>query len=1095
MKRRIATFLASLLFGVGLATAQSQVSGTIIGSEDGEPVIGAAVKDASGKTVAITDDSGRFTAKVPAGTKLTVSYVGMKDQTFRAGANSRITMTTDTKALDETIVVAFGSEKKAAFTGSAKVVGSEDLQMAQVSSITEALAGQVAGLQLSSDNGAPGSSSVMHIRGISSINAGSTPLIVVDGAPYGGNINNINPSDVESVTVLKDAASTALYGARGANGVVIINTKSAKRGQEAKITLDAKYGWNSRALQHYETIDDPAQYYEMQYEALKNYYVSSGMSANEAWQAANTALTGSSANGGLDYNIWTVPDGQYLIGSNGRLNPNATLGRLATYNGKQYYLTPDDWEDASTRTGVRQEYNLSINGSHDKGTFFASVGYLNNKGITYNSDMERFTGRLRTDYQAKSWLKVGINTSFAHFTYNSLRGYDNGASSSTGNLWAYTTQMAPIYPLYLRNADGSKMVDENGITMLDYGDGMNAGISRSFLSQSNALQDLLLNTNLSEGNAASAYGFADINILPELKLTINGTYNLNETRYTEVYNPYYGQYDSTGGTVWKEHRRYYSIDYQQLLNYNKTFNDVHNLTVMLGHEYYNAENAYLYAAKSNMFSQDNKELDGAVVDSKNSGSYKTRYNNEGYFGRVLYDYDTKYFGSFYLRRDASSRFDPDYRWGTFWAAGASWLMNKEKWFNVSWVDELKLKASIGSQGNDNISNYLYTDRYTISNSDDEVGVSFSGKGTRNLTWETNTNINVGVEFALFHNKLTGSLEYYHRNTTDMLFSFPVPSSLGYSSEYRNIGDMYNAGFELDLSYNILRKKNVDWNFHVNMATVRNRMTKLSDDLKSTTYYDLDGKEYKGFYGATGFITEGMPITSIRLKEYAGVSEEGKSLWYKDVTEDVTDAEGKIVYEADGKTPKTHRVRETTDNWSEADYYITKKSTMPKLYGGFGTSIKFYGFDMAANFSYQIGGWAYDSSYAYFMSNPTAGYTGYNFHKDLLKAWTTENTSSNIPRFQYGEQSYASTRFLTHASYLNCENVNLGYTLPAGLTRRVNIDNVRIYVAAENLFYISARKGFDPRQIWSSYDGSHSYSVNATTYSAMRTISIGASVTF
>lgn len=1101
MKRRIATFLACLLFGVGLATAQSQVSGTIIGSEDGEPVIGAAVKDASGKTVAITDDSGRFTAKVPVGTTLTVSYVGMKEQTFRAGANSRITMTTDAKALDETIVVAFGTEKKAAFTGSAKVIGSAELQQAQVGTITDALAGQVPGLQLSSDNGAPGATSTIRIRGISSINAGNSPLIVVDGAPYGGDLNNLNPNDVETVTVLKDAASTALYGARGANGVVIITTKTAKRGSEAKITLDAKFGWNSRALQHYETIDDPAQYYEMQYEALKNYYVmSKGYSASAAWKAANTALTGSNANGGLDYNIWSgIPDGQMLIGINGKINPNATLGRTVTYKGQEYYLYPDDWEDESTRTGTRQEYNISINGSHNKGTFLATLGYLKNEGISYNSDMERFTGRLRTDYQAKNWLKVGTSMNFSHYTYNQLDPRYNGSETQTANLWAFTSQMAPIYPLYLRNADGSKMVDENGITMLDYGDGMNAGISRAFISDANPLQDILLNTYQTEGNAASAYGFADITFMEGLKLTLNGTYNLDESRTTVVYNPYYGQYDTTGGTVYKEHDRYYSTDLQQLLNYTHSFNDVHNVSVMLGHEYYKTTSYYLYGSKSQMFSQSNKELNGAVVDGQSAGSYKSTYNNEGYFGRFLYDYDTRYFFSGYLRRDASSRFDPDYRWGTFWALGGAWLINKEKWFDAAWVNELKLKVSIGSQGNDNLpSNFLYTDRYSISNSDDEVGVTFSGKGTRNLTWETNTNFNAGVEFSLFGNRLTGSLEYYRRNTTDMLFEFKVPISLGYSTEWRNVGDMYNAGIEFDANYAIIRKKNIGWDFRLNLSTVRNRVTKLHDDLKSSTYYDMDGKAYKGYYNSyMGFITEGMPVTAIRSKVYAGVNENGESMWYKDVEQEVTDANGNIVYESDGKTPKTVRVHETTTTLSDADYYITKKSNMPSIYGGFGTTIRAYGFDFSANFSYQLGGWAFDDTYQTFMGSPSSGYTGWNIHKDMLKAWTTENTSSNIPRFQYSDlyTNASSTRFLTRTSYLNCENINLGYTLPTSLTQRIDIEKLRIYLACENVFYVSARKGFDPRQSWNSYSGKHSNSMNGTTYSPMRTISIGATVTF
>jgi len=1077
MKKRLTLFLACLFLGIGMALAQTQATGTVISSEDGQPVIGAAVKDASGKTVGVTDVNGNFKANVPAGSTLTISCMGMEPINVKAGSNVRVTMSPDSKALDEVMVVAFGTEKKSAFTGSAKVIGSEELQQSQVSSITDALAGQVAGLQMRSSSGAPGSTQTLRIRGFSSINAGNDPLIVVDGAPYSGDLNNLNPNDVESMTVLKDAASTALYGARGANGVIIITTKNAKKGQDARITFDAKFGWNTRALQRYDVVKSPAKYYEMQYEAVKNYYKSTGMDDNAAWQAANAALMGSDMSvGSLGYDMWSIPEGEMLIGSNGRMNPNATLGKVVNYNGEDYLLTPDDWTEVGTRTGHRQEYNLSINGATDRSSYLASVGYLKNEGIAVKSNMERFTGRLRADYQAKSWLKTGANLSFAHFKYNSLG--NNGSSSSTGNLFAFTEQMAPIYPAYVRNADGSIKVDDNGIKIMDYGQGMNAGGTRPFITDANPIQDAKLNTRMSEGNSATGNGFMDITFMPGLKLTINGTYNLDETRGTYVYNPYYGQFDSTGGTVSKYHSRSYDVDFQQLLNYTTTIKDVHNITAMIGHEYYNYKYYYLGASKSKMFSQTNKELEGAVVDGQSADSYTSRYNNEGYIARLLYDYDMKYFGSAYFRRDASSRFHPDHRWGNFWALGGAWLISKENWFKADWVDELKFKISLGSQGNDNISNYLYTDRFTVSNSDGEVGVSFYGKGNEDITWETNTNFNMGFEFALFRNKLTGSLEFYKRNTTDMLFAFSVAPSLGYTSIYKNIGDMYNSGFELDLQYNVIRNKNVNWDIHLNAATVRNRITKLDDDLMNTTYYDFDGKEYKGFV-SSGFISEGLSRYTYRMKKYAGVdSETGLSMWYYDEVEK----------DDDGKETRVHK---TTTEWNNADYYVIKDKTgIPDLFGGFGTSVQAYGFDFAINFSYQIGGYMEDGTYEQFMASPTSGSAGYNFHKDLLKSWTAENANSNVPRFQFGDiySSASSTRFLTNASYLNCENINFGYTLPQSLTRRAAIEKLRLYLACENVFYISKRKGFDPRQ---GFYGT----TNATYYAPIRTFSIGASITF
>jgi TonB-linked SusC/RagA family outer membrane protein len=443
--------------------------------------------------------------------------------------------------------------------------------------------------------------------------------------------------------------------------------------------------------------------------------------------------------------------------------------------------------------------------------------------------------------------------------------------------------------------------------------------------------------------------------------------------------------------------------------------------------------------------------------------------------RAQYDYDSKYFLSASIRRDASSRFAPEHRWGTFWSAGAAWLLNKESWFNAPWVQELKLKASYGENGNDGISAYRYTDLYTIVNSSGNIGTSFASKGTEDITWETVHNINVGAEFMLW-NRLSGSVEYYYRKTTDMLFSFSVAPSLGYSSYYDNVGDMYNTGLEIDLSANIFRTRDFSWDVNLNLSTIKNRITKLHPDKKTSTLYDADLNEYKGYSTGNFFIAEGTSLYTWRFKEYAGVDQTtGQSLWYKNVKDD----DGNITGE-----------RETTTSWSDADYYVTNETSIPKFYGGFGTTIRAYGFDLSANFTYQVGGKQYDGTYAQFMASPIGSTTGYNFHKDLLNSWSTENTTSDIPRFQFGDtySAGASTRFLTNASYLNFQNLNFGYTLPSDITKKALINNLRIYLSCENLCYWSKRKGFDPRQ---SFSGT----TDATSYSPMRTVSCGAQITF
>ena len=1076
--RKMKLFFTVLAVLIGsVAYAQNiTVTGSVKDSSTDEFVPFASIQLKGTMTGASTDADGLFTMTVPADGVLVFSSLGY--HTLEVPVDGKKTFNVildpDTQVLSETIVVAFGTSTKEAFTGSAKVLNEEKLAQSQVSNVTNALAGQVAGVQLVSSSGAPGSNASIRVRGISSINAGLEPLIIVDGAPFDGEMNNIAPSDIESMTVLKDAASNALYGARGANGVIMITTKRGKQGQ-AVVSFDAKVGVNTNAHQEYETISDPRAYYEQHYKSLYNYYTAAdglSLSADEAYMRANENLFNAAA-GGLGYQTYTIPAGQYAIGRNGRFNPAATEGYVLG----DHLIKADDWADEVYRNGVRQEYTLTVSGAQDKMSFYASMSYLDNQGITEKSDHQRLSARLKGDYQAKKWLKIGANMSYTKFEFNSLG--NNGNDSSTANIWAYTSQIAPIYPLYIRNADGSQYYDVNGIAVLDHGNGNlnNGGIpgtSRPFITDANPVLANKYNTNNSEGNALSAQGYIDVNIIKGLTLTVNASATLDETRSNYVYNPYYGQFRSTGGTVSVGHGRSYAWNSQQLLNYSRTFGD-HNVGVLLGHEYYNNRYYVVGGSKSQMFSQDNKELDGAVVDGQSAYSYQTQYNNEGYFARAQYDYKERYFVSGSFRRDASSRFHTSNRWGNFWSAGAAWIVSKEDWFNASWMNELKVKASIGSQGNDSIGSYRYTDIFQIVPSDGKISTLFASKGNPDITWETNTNFNAGIEFGFLNNRITGGIEYFNRMTTDMLFPTPVAPSQGYSSVYKNVGDMNNYGVEGDFHFNLVNTKNVQWDINLNASYLKNRVVSLADNVKDSKAYDKDGNEYEGFTSGSFFVAEGSSMYSWYLYDFAGVDPAtGKSLWWKNTQ----DEEGNVTG------------RETTDDYSEATKYMTGVTTLAPVFGGFGTSLSAYGFDFSINFTYQVGGKQYDSTYATFMYSPTSSQTGYNFHKDLLNAWTPQNQSLEIPRFQYADSysNASSTRFLNSASYLNLQNINVGYTLPAKFTRKFLVSSLRLYVSAENLWYWSARKGFDPRQSFSS-------STTASNYSPMRTISGGITVKF
>ena len=1056
MEKRLMTVVAGLALSTSMAFAQSQISGNVTASEDGSPVIGASIKVVGTNTGTVTDIDGNFSLNAPAGAKLEITYIGMQSKSVKAGKNMKIVLDADNHSLDEVMVVAYGTAKKSSFTGSAAVLKSDEIAKISNSNAVSALTGKVSGVQINAATGQPGQESFnIRVRGISSINAGNAPLIVVDGSPYDGDMNSINPSDIASMTVLKDAASAALYGARGANGVVIITTKSGREGSTS-FTFDAKWGSNSKALPDYNIVKSPAKYYETWYAALNNYAQNKlGYSANEAYGWANKNMI-NSADYGLNYNVYSVPTGENLIGVNGKLNPNATLGNVINYKGQEYMLMPDDWRDATYQNGLRQEYTLTATANSNQGSFYGSANYLKNEGITMGSDYARFTGRMKADYQIKSWLKVSGNMNYTHSNSNYLGGDGDGADS--GNMFAVNS-VAPIYPLYIRDGKGNIMLNQTTkMNSYDYGDGAVIGLMRPIFQQSNPISDVQLETNNVEGNAFNAVGSAEVRFLKDFKFTSTNSTMVDESRQSNLSQPFFGQPAKSNGYVSKAHIRRWSYNFQQLLNWHHQFGE-HDVEAMVGHEYYRTRYYVLAGSKSNIFSIYNSELDAAIVDGSIS-SYTKDYNTEGFFGRAQYNYAQKYFGSFSYRRDASSRFDPDHRWGNFWSFGGAWILSKEKWFESSWIDELKLKASYGEQGNDNIGDYLYTDRYSIGNSNGSISLKPSStKGNRKISWEKGGNLNIGTEFSLWKGRLTGSVEYFYRKTTDMLAHFSLPVSYGYSGYYDNVGDMRNSGVELELNGDIIRTKDFTWSANFNFTAYKNKITSMPEEKKAIT---VDG--VRGYAGGGYFYGEGQPIYTWYMAKYAGVDKEtGEALYYKD--------------SENGET--------TTTNASEATMHLCG-TALPDAYGGFGTSVSYKGFDFSMDFTYQLGGKIYDSSYASLMSISR----GRSFHADLLDAWTPSNTSSDIPRIQYGDSyaAYTSDRFLVSGSYLSLQDVTLGYTLPRALCSKIGINKVRVYATGSNLWLWSKRQGLDPRQ---SITGATS---NAY-YSPIRTISGGITVTF
>ena len=964
------------------------------------------------------------------------------------------------------MVVAYGTAKKSAFTGSASTMKAEKIAERQVANVTNALAGQEAGVQGVSANGQPGKAATIRIRGIGSMSSSSSPLYVVDGVPYDGDIAAINPNDIESMSVLKDASASAIYGARGANGVVLITTKKGTA-REAVVTVDAKWGSNSRAVPQYNVMKDPAMYYETAYKALYNSKAYAGGSAADARAYALKNIF-SSDNGGVGYQVYTTPNGEDFIGTDGRINPNATLG----YSDGSYYYTPDDWYDNTFNKGnLRQEYNATVSGASEKINYYFSLGYLDDAGIISGSGFTRYTGRSKVDYQAKSWLKIGANMAYTYYDSKAPDAQDKWGSS--GNLFYITDLIAPVYPIYVRNNDGSIKVDNRGYTVYDFGN--STGQVRPFMPMANPGVTLELDKFHAYTDVLNTKFYAIVDLYKGLQFTANVGVNSSNQRSSILNNPFYGGAVGSEGYVKVKNERNIGLNQQYLLTYKQSFGS-HNIDALVGYESYNLKIQEMEGSNKKLYNPFIGELSNAIQTPPTVSSSTDTYSTLGILARVQYDYDGKYFASASYRRDASSRFHPDHRWGNFGSVGAAWLINKEEFFkdlDATWIDLLKIKASYGVQGNDNLlltdgitpNYYAYLDQYTVSNSAGDFATSFTYKGNKDITWETSYSFNAGLEFTLFKERLSGSFEYFSRKTVDLLYNQPVPISLGYSTIPMNVGSMRNAGVELDLNADIIRTKDLTWSFNLNMTHYKNKILDLAETAKNNG----------GIKSSVTIRNVGGSLYNAYLVKDAGVDPEtGKALYYVDPDNgDMT----------------------TTDDFSAAKQ-SDLGSTLPKIYGGFGTSVQYRGFDVSVGLSYQLGGKVYDYSYQQLMHSGEANTAGTNWHKDILNAWSETNKGSNIPRISSADKRNQdlSSRFLQSSNYLSLNSVMVGYTFPKKWTTKFMVNNLRIFFSGDNVALIASRKGLDARQnLGVAYFGNDD-AVGAK-YSALRSLSGGISVTF
>lgn len=1069
MKKLFLLLVAVLSIGLCASAQTRTVSGIVLDAQNDEPIISASVTAAGSNMGVVTDYDGNFTIVVPAATtKLTISYVGYETQTVAIPAGKMVVkLHPSENLLDEVFAVAYGTAKKSEYTGSASVVKADQLEDALVTTVTNALTGRVSGVQTLSSNGQPGSEPTVLIRGVGSINASVAPLYVVDGVPYSGDIAAIPATDIEAMTVLKDAASAALYGARGANGVILITTKKGREGS-AKVTFDARWGGNHRALPNYDVISDPRQYIETIYRAHYATAQASG-NANPRTYALNNLWPS------IGYQTWTAPEGQYIIGADGRFNPNATPGYLSPSG---HYYMGDDWSQ-QLRDGLRQEYNVSVSGGNEKFSYYVGASYLGDEGIIEKSGYDRFSTRAAVDYQAKSWLKLGTNLTYTYV--NSQYPSMQTDAGSTGNAFLYANQMAPVYPMYVRDATGQIMYNETyNRPIFDYGD-LQFGAARNFMANGNPLGDLYYNTDESLMDIFDAKWYAVVTPIDGLSVTGNIGYFVDNTRNHYINNGLYGQGAAYGGQASQAQSRLRTFNAQVLAEYQHTFADVHNASLMLGYESSSTDSETLSAIGSNLYNPNSWAVSN-TIDNKTGNGASAGYATRGMFARLKYNYNDRYFFMGSFRRDASSRFHPDHRWGNFWSASVAWEIAKENFMQeFTNVDMLKFKFSFGQNGNDGIgNNFAYVDQYTMTGGDGVFNDSqLAYKGNPDITWETSNNLNVGFDFSFFKGRISGSIEYYQRQVSDMLFNIPTDPTLGYTSMPKNVGSMRNNGGELEINLRPIDLKNITWDVYANITLPQNKVTKIAPELLNGNGEWISGSR---------LFKEGESMYNMYLVKWAGVdSKTGLAQYYK--RNPKLDAAGNTVV-VNGMVQYEDEEIATTD-WSEA-YNTNRQSTgniMPKGYGGFGTSLQAYGFDVAVNFSYQFGGRMYDNSYVTFMSSLAEDNIGQNLHKDILNAWQQEGDITDVPRMSTTDQytNSLSTRFITSSNYLALNNITVGYTIPEKVTNKIGISNVRVYFSGENVALWAKRKGMDPRQSF--------LATSNDTYSPIRCFSGGLRLSF
>ena len=975
-----------------------KIKGTIVDSKTGEPVIGASVKVKGTKLAAVTDLNGEFELNTHANATLQISYVGFKETEVKASNGMKISLEEDTESLEEVVVVGYGTQKKESLTGAMANIKGEKLKDITSATVENMLNGKVSGVYVAPGSGRPGSTGAIIIRGQTSINGATAPLWVVDGVIVGNSAGDLNPDDIETMTVLKDAASTAIYGSEGANGVVVVTTKQAKH-EKMSISLSAKAGLSTLNRGNLEMMDG-AEFYDY-YKSFQNVESVNFPRWNEDLRNSNF-----------------------------------------------------DWFKLAKKTGSTQDYNLTLNGGSQNIQSMFTLGYFKEEGAVKGYDMNRYSTRIKVVYKPYEWLTIKPNISGS-------RTNDKDKQYSVGAMYSMMPWDSPY--------------DENGNLVPNYYSGWVNSKATNYLNDL-AAGDYSTSTTY---DLSGGLDF-DIQIAPWLTFSSVNNYSYYNSQTHGYYDPKSSSGEGVNGRTTEYNyvstRRYTN----QLLRFKKSWGK-HNVNALLAYEFNDYEMKYTDVYATGFISGFEDFMTAAKPEMANG--YRTAWAKQSYFTQWRYDYDSRYYGELSLRRDGRSNFGSNNRYGNFFSVSGAWNINNESWFKADWVDQLKLRAAFGSVGNVPTSLYPSYSLYSVGATYNEnPGALISQIGNKDLTWEKTYTTGVGVDASFWQNRLHATLDYYIKNTSNILYQVPVTGLVGVTSIWKNIGKMRNTGIELTVGGDIIRTKDLTWNVTANISHNSNELRDLYKQRDANGNYVVkpvlisDGTSIAGT--AQRILEIGEPVDTYYMKEWAGVNpEDGKPQWYMD------DANGNKV---------------VTDSYSKASYYKCGKAS-PDVYGSFSTSLFYKNFDLQANFGYSLGGQIYSYYRQEFDSD--GAYAGDRNQMKLQKGWSRWEKPGDIathPRAMYNNQdkgNLASSRYLESSDYLKLRSLTLGYNFDL---KKYGIQTLRLSVSGENLFTITDYSGVDP-ELPAGTNDKGVLSVTSTggtsVYPAVRKFMLGVNLTF